>query len=133
MGYQEYAYKLDKPEQFIKCKKEIDDYMYRSLIFEHVDYQLVEFKEKLGEMDSGVYLFVYGDRWNGIKLIKKLGEKLKSSYIKDVETSLGFYNESEKIYNENSDKLKNIFKNKSNIGVVLLESPRDYKHFERER
>lgn len=123
MGYQEYTFKLDKPKQFLKKKKEIDKFMLDNHYSLHIDYEVVEIKEKLGEMDKGIYMFIFGNRGAGKRFLLYLDKKLSTNYIKDIESALGLYTEGMD-YEENSDKLKTIFNDKRCIyGNVLMKSP----------
>lgn len=124
MGYQEFTFKLDQPQQFINKKKEIDNHMNKTYLSEQCSYTLLEIKQPVGEMDRGMYLYITGDRWSGRELMCYLDKKLKSSYNSDIETCLGMWISNKDNYEIESKKLTKLFKNKrSEVGNVLIKGP----------
>lgn len=125
MGYQEFTFKLDQPQQFIQQKKNIDKYMNKKDLSYLCEYTLIEVKQQIGKMDKGLYVYVTGERYGGRELLKYLDKKLQSSYKDDIESCLGLWKDDNRDnYVRDSVKLTKLFKNKrSEVGNVLIKGP----------
>lgn len=128
MGYQEFTFKLDQPQQFMEQKKSIDKYMNKKELSAVCEYTLIEVKQPIGEMNEGMYLYVTGERHGGKELVRYLNTKLESSYNSDIETCLGMWISNKDHYEKDSIKLTKLFKEKrSDIGNVLMSGPPELK------
>lgn len=122
MGYQEYICKIDNVEKFVKKRYEVDNFI-DNRCFDEVYYDLIEFKEKFNDVEKGLYLYVYGDRYIGESFLGFLKNNIidGNSYIKTIEEATGYIPFSG---NENNygDKIIKLFKEKSNsFGRVIYQ------------
>lgn len=130
MGYQEYVYKVKKPIKFMENKNSIDRYIDKKL-FRQVDYSLVEFKEKLENIEPGIYVYISGDRQMGSKLLGKLDSILgKSKYCECIEEAMNSYKDNSQ---KSVGRLRKLFRDKSTDLGRILKSYEGEKGFEKSK